>query len=308
LAVIAHNETRSYNQANPPLTGTLSGIRNADPIAASYSTTAATSSPVGSYPITPALSDPAGRLGNYTVSSTPGTLTIVKAAQTITFNALPEKTFTDAAFTITSQASSGLRVLFSTTSDRCTISASGLTGSVSWATVRLRDVGIGASGCAITGRQAGNDNYNAAADVTRSFDVLNRIDALPAPPGVNTNNSLSWSSSQSTRFAVAILRVRNADGTVTFDPARVDAASITLTGPTGTPVPVARDANGALRASMRDVDNDGDQDLELFFTRSLVFQSGHVNATHQVVLNGRLLPTRPDGRAIRGRATIRLVP
>jgi hypothetical protein len=308
LAVIAHNKTRSYNQANPPLTGTLSGVRNADPIAASYSTTATTSSPVGSYPITPALSDPTGRLGNYTVSSTPGTLTIVKAAQTITFNALPEKTFTDAAFTITSQASSGLRVLFSTTSDRCTISASGLTGSVSWATVRLRDVGIGASGCAITARQAGNGNYNTAADVTRSFDVLNRIDALPAPPGVNTNNSLSWSSSQSTRFAVAILRVRNADGTVTFDPARVDAASITLTGPTGTAVPVARDANGALRASMRDVDNDGDQDLELFFTRSLVFQSGHVNATHAVVLNGRLLPTRPDGRAIRGRATIRLVP
>jgi hypothetical protein len=107
---------------------------------------------------------------------------------------------------------------------------------------------------------------------------------------------------------VAILRVRNSDGTVTFDPTRVDAATVTLTGPTGRAVAVARDANGALRASMRDVDNDGDQDLELFFTRAEVFSSVHVNATHAVVLNGRLKPTQPDGRPIRGRATIRLVP
>jgi hypothetical protein len=286
----------------------LSGVKNGDPITASYTTPATTSSPVGNYPITPALNDPANKLGNYTASYTPGTLSIVKAVQTITFNALAEKTFTDPAFTITSQASSGLRVVFSTTSDRCTVSTSSLSGTTSWATVRLRNVGIGASGCAITARQAGSSNYDAAADVTRSFDVLNRIDALPAPPGVNTSNSLSWSSSQYTRFAVAILRVRNADGTVTFDPTRVDAATVTLTGPTGTAVPVSRDSNGALRAYMRDVDNDGDKDLELFFTRAEVFSSTHVNATHPVVLNGKLKPTQPDGRPIRGRATIRLVP
>lgn len=308
LAVAAHNKTRAYNQSNPALTGTVSGTKNGDPITASYSTPATISSPVGNYAITPALTDPANRLGNYTVSSTPGTLSIVKANQAITFNALPEKTFSDPAFVITSQASSGLRVVFSTTSDRCTVSTSTLTGTVSSATVRLRNVGIGASGCAITAGQAGSGNYNAAPDVTRSFDVLNRIDALPAPPGVNTSNSLSWSSSQYTRFAVAILRVRNADRTVTFDPTRVDAATVTLTGPTGKVVPVSRDSNGALRAYMRDVDNDGDQDLELFFTRSEVFNSTHVNSTRSVVLDGRLKPTQPDGRPIRGRATIRLVP
>jgi hypothetical protein len=303
LMVTAHNQTRPYNQANPPLTGTLSGVKNGDPITASYSTPATTSSPVGTYPITPALSDPASRLGNYSVGSTPGTLSIVKANQTITFNALAEKTFTDPAFVITSQASSGQLVVFSTTSDRCTVSTSTLSGTVSSATVRLRDVGIAPSGCAITARQAGNSNYNAAPDVTRSFDVLNRIDAIPG----SSNNTLSWGSSQSTRFAVAILRTRNADRTVTFDPTRVDAASVTLTGPTGTAVPVSRDSNGALRAVFRDVDGDGDQDLELFFTRSLVFNSSHVGSTHPVVLNGRLLPTRPDGRPISGKATIRLV-
>ena len=303
LMVSAHDQTRPYNQANPPLTGALSGMKNGDPITASYGTSASTSSPVGTYPITPALSDPAGRLGNYSVSSTPGTLSIVKADQTITFNALAEKTFTDPAFVITSQASSGQRVVFSTTSDRCTVSTSTLSGTTSSATVRLRNVGIAPSGCAITARQAGTSNYNAAPDVTRSFDVLNRIDAIPG----SSNNSLSWSSSQSTRFAVAILRVRNADRTMTFDPTSVDAASVTLTGPTGTAVPVSRDSNGALRAVFRDVDGDGDQDLELFFTRSLVFNSSHVGGNHPVVLNGRLLPTRPDGRPIRGKASIRLV-
>src|SRR5258708_26484242 len=41
-------------------------------------------SPVGTYRITPALVDPAGKLGNYTVTSTNGTLT-VNAAPTANF-------------------------------------------------------------------------------------------------------------------------------------------------------------------------------------------------------------------------------
>ena len=84
LSVTAANASRLFGTPNPPLSGIITGIKNGDPITATYSTTATATSPVGTYPITPALVDPAGKLGNYTVTSTDGTLT-VNAAPTANF-------------------------------------------------------------------------------------------------------------------------------------------------------------------------------------------------------------------------------
>ncbi|HKT49405.1 MAG TPA: MBG domain-containing protein [Candidatus Angelobacter sp.] len=84
LTVSANNASRLFGTPNPPLSGTLTGVKNGDPITASFSTTATATSPVGTYPITPALADPAGKLGNYTVTSNNGTLT-VNAAPTANF-------------------------------------------------------------------------------------------------------------------------------------------------------------------------------------------------------------------------------
>ena len=76
LQVTATNKTRAYGTPNPILDGTITGIRNGDNIQAQYSTTATTQSPPGTYPITPSLSDPNSRLGNYSVGITNGTLTV----------------------------------------------------------------------------------------------------------------------------------------------------------------------------------------------------------------------------------------
>ncbi|MFL6314857.1 MAG: MBG domain-containing protein [Terriglobales bacterium] len=84
LTVTANNATRLYGDPNPAFTGTITGIKNSDNITAAYSTTADPTSPVGTYPITPALVDPTGKLGNYTVTSTNGTLTITPAPLTVT--------------------------------------------------------------------------------------------------------------------------------------------------------------------------------------------------------------------------------
>jgi 6-phosphogluconolactonase (cycloisomerase 2 family) len=84
LTVTADNASKLFGTVNPPLSGVIAGIKNADPITATYSTTATATSPVGTYPITPALVDPAGKLGNYTVTSNNGTLT-VNAAPTANF-------------------------------------------------------------------------------------------------------------------------------------------------------------------------------------------------------------------------------
>src|SRR5260370_13228879 len=46
---------RAYGDGNPMLTGTLTGVKNSDPITASYATTAVVGSPIGTYPITATL-------------------------------------------------------------------------------------------------------------------------------------------------------------------------------------------------------------------------------------------------------------
>jgi hypothetical protein len=84
LTVSANSKTRLYGQPNPALDGTITGIRNADNITATFTTAATQNSPVGSYAIVPVLSDPDGKLANYSVTSINGTLSITPAPLTIT--------------------------------------------------------------------------------------------------------------------------------------------------------------------------------------------------------------------------------
>jgi hypothetical protein len=87
LSVTAASTNRPYGAANPALTGTISGIKNADNITATYSSAANTASAVGTYPIVPALVDPTAKLGNYTVTSTNGVLTVTQAKPSVLLNA-----------------------------------------------------------------------------------------------------------------------------------------------------------------------------------------------------------------------------
>ena len=80
LTVTVNNASRSYGAVNPAFTGTITGLKNSDPITATYTTTATPASPVGTYPITAVLADPNNLLGNYTVTNNPGTLTVTPAA------------------------------------------------------------------------------------------------------------------------------------------------------------------------------------------------------------------------------------
>jgi hypothetical protein len=78
LSVTPDNQTKVFRRPNPVLTGIIAGIRNSDPITATYTTTAVLSSPGGSYPITvAAVSDGGtGALSNYNVTLNTGTLTV----------------------------------------------------------------------------------------------------------------------------------------------------------------------------------------------------------------------------------------
>jgi hypothetical protein len=80
-----------------------------------------------------------------------------KTSQTISFARLANKTFGDADFTVSAQASSGLMVDFTASGD-CTVSGS---------TVHLTGVGS----CTITASQDGDSNNNPATPVSQTFTI-----------------------------------------------------------------------------------------------------------------------------------------
>ncbi|MGH7509368.1 MAG: PxKF domain-containing protein [Gemmatimonadales bacterium] len=100
-------------------------------------------------------------------------------AQTITFDALADKTFGDPPFSISATASSDLPVSFTATGE-CTIVGS---------TVTLNAAGT----CTITARQAGNTNYHPAEDVVRSFTIAQAMPLIhwAAPEPISEGTPLS---------------------------------------------------------------------------------------------------------------------
>jgi len=90
------------------------------------------------------------------------TVTITPSDQTISFDALANKTYGDTDFDVIATASSGLPVTFSVGgSDACTISD---------ATIHI----TGAGSCTVTAHQTGNASYNAAPDVAQTFSINTR--------------------------------------------------------------------------------------------------------------------------------------
>jgi len=84
LSVTVDDKSMTYGGTVPTFTGTVTGAAAADAITVSYSSTGNSTTVVGPYPIVAALNDPNNRLANYTVTNTPATLTIGKAALTVT--------------------------------------------------------------------------------------------------------------------------------------------------------------------------------------------------------------------------------
>ena len=160
LTVTANNASKLYQAANPALTYTITGFVNSDTQSSATtglpteSTTATTTSSVGSYPIT--ITQGTLAATNYTFSFVNGTLSITGAtAQSITFGALPGVTYGISPISLTATASSGLAVSYSVTGP----------ASISGSTLTV----TGAGTIAVTASQTGNNTYAAAATVTQSF-------------------------------------------------------------------------------------------------------------------------------------------
>jgi gliding motility-associated-like protein len=160
LNATADNKSKIYGDANPALTISYTGFIGTDDLTdidtpPVVSTTALQSSDAGLYPITAS----GGVDNNYTFSYADGTLTVMKADQSIIFLPLQSGVYGDADFTISAVAGSSLPVSFA--------SSNPAVASVSGNMVHV----AGAGTTLITASQGGSVNYNAAPDVIQSFAV-----------------------------------------------------------------------------------------------------------------------------------------
>jgi hypothetical protein len=186
LTITANNASRTYGAANPTFTGTIEGIQNADNITATYATSATVTSPVGTYPIVPTLVDPTGKLGNYTVSSNNGTLTVTKA--TPTFSNLSSSqiiNYGTASITLSGRIAAGSVIPPAGESVTITINGAAQTASIDSAgpfTVSFDTHAIPVSPTAytITYSYAGDTNFNAASDNSTTLTVRGPLVSLSA--------------------------------------------------------------------------------------------------------------------------------
>ncbi|MGO4290323.1 MBG domain-containing protein, partial [Chitinophaga sp. RAB17] len=161
LTVKADNTQRIYGINNPAFTFTITGFVNNENASVvtgipTLSSIADNNSVPGAYPIT--VSTSALVAANYIFTSINGTLTVGPATQTISFPAISNKTYGDAAFTAGASSNSSLTVVYSVVSGPANVNGNTITIT-------------GAGNVTIAANQAGNGSYSAAAEVTQTFLV-----------------------------------------------------------------------------------------------------------------------------------------
>ncbi len=173
---------------------------------------------VGSYAVVGMIMD-----ANYT-GTINGTLVVSKAAQTISFAALPAKVLSATPFALTATASSGLAVTYA--------SSNAAVATVSGNMVTM--IGIGSA--TITASQAGDANYNAAPNATQTLTVN------PIAPVILSTPPLAATAVQGRSFLFGPITINNTPATFTATglPAglSVNTALGTISGsPTSIPTP-----------------------------------------------------------------------
>ncbi|MGL1888487.1 MAG: T9SS type A sorting domain-containing protein [Reichenbachiella sp.] len=254
LSAVINDQERQYAQENVAATLTYTGFVNDDTSAdidspPVTSTTATTFSDVGTYPITAANN---GSDNNYIISTpTSGTLTVIKADQIITLDAIVDQDYSisNQVF-VTSTISSSLQVALSVTGPATFtngfITLDGTPGTVT-----------------VLANQVGDSHHNAATEVSVSFEAFTSdlcfdfevsfvgsafnmcngesdasIDIVVS--GGDNNYNYSWSSGQDTEdlasitageYNVTVTDGNNCSGTVTTtitDPDPVATPEITV--------------------------------------------------------------------------------
>jgi hypothetical protein len=173
------------------------------------------------------------------VTSSGAVLTMNKGTQTITFGTLADRIYGVSPFALTASSSASLEVtLTSTTTGVCTLSGSTLTV-------------VSNGTCSITASQAGDVNYDPAADVIQSFVVATKTITITGMTATNKEYDRGTSATISLSSA-SLVGVQSGD-TVTIDSSSATGAfsdKAVATGKTVTASGVALSGAHASRYSV----------------------------------------------------------
>ena len=188
LTVTVASMTRPYGTQNPTFSSSINGAVNGDTFTNNLTTTAATFSPVGSYPINDTLSGSA--VGNYNVTVVPGTLTITKATAPVSVTAnnatrvygAPNPTFTS---TVTG-------------------ALNGDTFTITYTTTATPNSPVGTYNITpvVSGPAAANYNFNISNGT---------LTVSPAPLSVTANNATHVYGSANPAFSGTVTGLVNGD-------------------------------------------------------------------------------------------------
>ncbi len=164
LTIAVHDTSRVYGAKDPAFRLSYSGFKNGDgPLSLSdspmVSSTATVNSPADS---TYAIYAYGAVSPNYDFNYINGALTIIKANQTITihYDTLSVIRIGDVPYTLVATSTSGLPVTFTSSNPKiAAVSGDALTPAIIGTTT-------------ITAMQDGNENYNAAPEVTHDLEVI----------------------------------------------------------------------------------------------------------------------------------------
>ncbi len=210
VTVTGANASRAYGAANPALTGTVAGVVNGDNITATYATTATAASAVGTYPITPALADPGNRLGNYTVTSTNGTLTVTAAATTVSLTLSATQIYANAAETLTATIGSAAGAPATGTVTFTNGATTLGSGTVSNGVASVTLTNLAAATYSVVATFAASGNYAGGSSTAAALTVVSPV-ALALTPA-----SLSLAAGVSGTSAVSITPQQGFTGAVTL--------------------------------------------------------------------------------------------
>jgi hypothetical protein len=152
---------------------------------------------------------------NYNAATlTPITYTVAKGLQTISFDAIADDVVRTTTLSLGATSSSTLAVTYAvaagTTNSACTVTSTGV--------VTLSAVGV----CSITASQAGNANYEAATDVTQTFNVAK-----------GTQSSLTITSASNPQFGQTVaLTATGGNGSASYSFAVVSGPCSIASGTT----------------------------------------------------------------------------
>ena len=162
LRVTAQDKARAYLAPNPELTAACQGFVNGDGLSAisgapALTTAALPESPAGNYPIAAAAGSLASR--NYHFVMVDGVLRVAHSSQSISIDAITDKTYGDSGFLPGGRSTSGLPVTYTSSNPRVAIVMNG----------EIQITGTGST--VITASQGGDQNYTPAMDVSVPFAV-----------------------------------------------------------------------------------------------------------------------------------------